>query len=48
MKKRVSMDKKRADFASMLANLVAKNKPIIYFDETTFHSHVVQKKSWSA
>ena len=33
--------------ATILANLVAKDKPVIYFDEASFQSQRTTKKSWA-
>ena len=37
----------RLNFAKLIANLIAKGKPLIYTDETTFHTWMLKAKSWS-
>ena len=37
----------RVEYAQVLGNVVAQKRPLIYFDETTYVSQVVQGKSWS-
>ena len=37
----------RKDFAQLLGNIVAKQKPLIYMDESAFTTWMMQKSSWS-
>lgn len=37
----------RKSFAVKLGNIIVSGDPIIYVDETTFHSWMYQHKSWS-
>lgn len=43
----VELRRKRLVFAKLIANLIAEHKPIIYQDETTFHSWLLKAKSWA-
>ena len=33
--------------AQILGNLIVRDRPLIYFDETSFHSQRNAKKSWA-
>ena len=37
----------RHAYASLLANLIVQEKPLIYVDETTFRTDMVKTKSWA-
>ena len=37
----------RKVFARLLANIVATDKPLIYMDESSFNSFMIQRRSWA-
>ena len=45
--KQDAINKERAAFALVLANILATGKPVIYTDETTFNAQLLKSKSWS-
>ena len=47
MNKREELDVERKEFALLLANILAKELPLIYVDETTFNNQTVPRKAWT-
>ena len=41
-----TLEMQRMEFAADLATELADNRRVLYFDETTFNSQMVQKRAW--
>ena len=44
---RKDLDIDRSLFVDIISTIIVKNQPLIYVDETTFNSQIMQTKSWA-